>query len=381
MTIDKDYKKIKQMKIFCLSTFGHNGVDRMHSLLDGHKEILIMPAFSYFRSINRLKLRNEKFSNLRKINLNEISKEITKIFYEEKMYQTQRRKFLFNSRQKNLFQKHLSNFLLFSSKLEKNFEVSFFYSIHYAFSKIQRINLKKKKIIIVQEHVPWHSYKYLKIFKAKFIFMMRDPRAALAGTYVRFRKHFKKQMNPLQFDYSLFYWSFSINFHNFLLRNGIIKCIKIVKYEDMIDSLELTQKKLCKFLKIKFYPSLLKTTFLNKKWFGESSYLQTNQEKDLKKSPSKDYFNKENAEKRWRNELSKKEIVMIEIFLRNIFHKYNYKLDNQFSIYYFLTAYYYLFSNYLFENFNLFKLFKNFLRRFFVIFFPKNVTKLFSSFR
>ena len=84
MTIDKDYKKIKQMKIFCLSTFGHNGVDWMHSLLDGHKEILIMPAFSYFRSLNRLKLRNEKFSNLRKINLNEISKEITKIFYEEK---------------------------------------------------------------------------------------------------------------------------------------------------------------------------------------------------------------------------------------------------------------------------------------------------------
>ena len=43
--------------------------------------------------------------------------------------------------------------------------------------------------------------------------------------------------------------------------------------------LRINSKKLCKFLKIKFYPSLLKTTFLNKKWFGESSYLQTNQEK------------------------------------------------------------------------------------------------------
>ena len=47
MTIDKDYKKIKQMKIFCLSTLGTMGLTD-NSLLDGHKEILIMPAFSYF---------------------------------------------------------------------------------------------------------------------------------------------------------------------------------------------------------------------------------------------------------------------------------------------------------------------------------------------
>ena len=103
--MNKDLKKLRQMNIFCLSTFGHNGVDWMHSLLDGHKEILIMPAFSYFRSLNRLKLRDEKFANLNKIDLNEISKEITKLFYEEEMYKTQRRRFLFNSKQKN----HLKN--------------------------------------------------------------------------------------------------------------------------------------------------------------------------------------------------------------------------------------------------------------------------------
>lgn len=377
----KDYKKLRQMKIFCLSTFGHNGVDWMHSLLDGHKEILIMPAFSYFRSLNRLKLRDEKFANLNEVNLNEISKEISKLFYEEKMYKTQRRRFLFNLKQKKLFEKYLNNFLWFSNKLEKNIEKNIFFSIHYAFYKIRKINLKQKKIIIIQEHVPWHSYKYLEIFKAKFIFMMRDPRAALAGTYVRFRKHFNKQMNPLQFDYSLFYWSFSINFHNFLLSNKINKRSIIIKNEDMHDNLVFTQKKLCKFLKVRFYPSLLKTTFLNKKWFGESSYLQSNQEKDLTRNPQKSYFSKENIEKRWRNELSKKEIVMIEVYLKKIFYQYHYKLDNQLTFSKILYAYYYLFNNYLFESFNFFKICKNILRRFFVIFFPKNVTKLFSSFR
>lgn len=379
--MNKDLKKLKQMNIFCLSTFGHNGVDWMHSLLDGHKEILIMPAFSYFRSLNRLKLRDEKFDNLNEINLNEISKEITTLFYEEEMYKTQRRRFLFNSKQKKLFEKHLNNFLWFSSKFEKNIEKNIFYSIHYAFSKIQKISLKQKKIIIIQEHVPWHSYKYLEIFKAKFIFIMRDPRASLAGTYVRFRKHFNKQMNPLQFDYSLFYWSFSINFHNFISDYKIDKMSMIIKNEDMHNNLILTQKKLSKFLKIKFYPSLLKTTFLNKKWFGESSYLQSNQEKDLTKSPKKNYFSKKNIEKRWRNVLSKKEIIMIEVYLRKIFNQYNYKADNQLTLSKILYAYYYLFSNFIFETFNFFKLLKNILRRFLVIFFPKIVTKLFNSFR
>ena len=44
--MNKIYKKLKKMKIFVFQQ--NNGVDWMHSLLDGHKEILIMPAFSYF---------------------------------------------------------------------------------------------------------------------------------------------------------------------------------------------------------------------------------------------------------------------------------------------------------------------------------------------
>ena len=72
---------------------------------------------------------------------------------------------------------------------------------------------------------------------------------------------------------------------------------------------------------------------------------------------------------------------MIEVFLRKIFHQYNYKTDNQLTLSKILYAYYYLFSNFLFETFNLFKLLKNILRRFLVIFFPIIVTKLFNSFR
>ena len=79
-------------------------------------------------------------------------------------------------------------------------------------------------------------------------------------------------------------------FHKFLSDNKIDKKSIIIKNEDMHNNLPLIQKKLCRFLKIKFYPSLLRSTFLNKKWFGESSYLQSNQEKDLTTSPKKKFL-------------------------------------------------------------------------------------------
>ena len=62
----KNYLIFTKLKIFNLSTFGHNGVDWMHSLLDSHPDILIMPAFSFFRSLNRLKFRKKKFKNIQK---------------------------------------------------------------------------------------------------------------------------------------------------------------------------------------------------------------------------------------------------------------------------------------------------------------------------
>ena len=47
-------KKIEKIPVVMLGSFGHAGIDWVHSLLDNHKEILIMPAFSFFRSLDRI---------------------------------------------------------------------------------------------------------------------------------------------------------------------------------------------------------------------------------------------------------------------------------------------------------------------------------------
>jgi len=376
-----DYLSINKLKIINLSTFGHNGVDWMHSLLDGHPDILIMPAFSFFRSLNRLKFRKKEFKDIKKVSFKEISKEISKQFYLEKMYQTQRRKFIFNLKQKKDFEKFLYLYLIHPKNKKKDFEKNIFFGIHYAFCKIHKVNIDKKKIIVIQEHVPWHSFKYLKIFNAKFIYMMRDPRAALAGTYVRFRKHFKKEMNPLQFDYSILYWNYAISFYKNLIKKKLSKKIIIMKNENMHKDLEKNQKNLCKFLKIDFNKTLLHSTFMKKKWFGESSYLQGNQEKDLTKSPPESFYEKKNIEKRWRNTLDKNEILVIETLYKFIFDKFNYTFDNKHNLKGIFFTYYYLLTTYILEGESPVKTLKNFIRRLFVLFSPTKVTNLFDSFR
>ena len=47
-----------------LSSFGHAGVDWIHSLLDSHKDILIMPAFSFFRTLHKIEKVNQLYSLL-----------------------------------------------------------------------------------------------------------------------------------------------------------------------------------------------------------------------------------------------------------------------------------------------------------------------------
>ena len=52
-----------QNKIIFLMGFGHCGIDWLHSLLDSHEQILLMPAFSFYRSWKLLqmdKVRNQE---------------------------------------------------------------------------------------------------------------------------------------------------------------------------------------------------------------------------------------------------------------------------------------------------------------------------------
>ena len=51
----KKERKINKIPVVAISTFGHCGIDWLHSLIDSHKEVLIVPPLSFFRKIDILK--------------------------------------------------------------------------------------------------------------------------------------------------------------------------------------------------------------------------------------------------------------------------------------------------------------------------------------
>ena len=44
-------RKINEIPVTVLSTFGHCGTDWLHSLIDSHKEVLIIPRLSFLENL------------------------------------------------------------------------------------------------------------------------------------------------------------------------------------------------------------------------------------------------------------------------------------------------------------------------------------------
>ena len=156
------------------------------------------------------------------------------------------------------------------------------------------------------------------------------------------------------------------------------KKILILKNEDMHKKLKPEMKKLSKWLNIKFSKSLLQSTFLGKKWIGESGYIS---KMDLKKPYPKDYYKPINVEMRWRSVLDKKSILMIETFSEKTMRQHKYKFDNKLNVISRFFGYFSLFFKFHdFDNLIYFarlRFIKNIIRRFFVVFFPNQSREIF----
>lgn len=369
-----EIKKFEKIDICILSTYGHCGLDWVTSLLDNHEEILIMPSFSYFRCFYYIKTWNKKF-NLSDINIDnkKIVNEFVRLFKKDKRQQNQRRKFLFSKKQFKIFEKNLQNWL--DNSNIKNRYKSLFLGIHYAFAKVYNLDLKKKNIIVHQEHVPFYCEKYLKIFNPKFIFTVRDPRASIAGSILRMQKHNNDKIYSNQFDQIIYTWKYT-NF--FVEKYKQESKIFIIQNEKMHHNLRKEMLKLSKWLNIKFKNSLLNQTILGKTWYGESSYLQgKNQDSDLKKYPPKNFYNPDQIKKRWMSQLSQKDISFIELIYKEIFFKYKFKFLIEQNISNKILSYYYLLLNFNYQKkYFISKIIiipRNILRRLLILFSPKLV--------
>ena len=122
--------KIDDLPVYMLSSFGHAGIDWTHSLLDMHKDIIIMPAFSFFRTLHKIQKINK--INLDKLNVPKYASELLgNMFYDDVSYQLKEENFyLFGS--KKIFTESINDYL----SNNKSFLIrDLFFAIHYAFAK------------------------------------------------------------------------------------------------------------------------------------------------------------------------------------------------------------------------------------------------------
>ena len=93
--MNKDLCKFESLPITILSSYGHNGLDWVHSLLDSHPEILLMPAFSFYRTLDFFKLKHG--DAFERYNDKQISTKLSSFLYRDESYQVVRRKFLISA--------------------------------------------------------------------------------------------------------------------------------------------------------------------------------------------------------------------------------------------------------------------------------------------
>ena len=383
----KKERKINKIPVAAISTFGHCGIDWLHSLIDSHKEVLILPPLSFFRKIDSLKKKFFYLENTLKPNtIVNIIRNID--FFNDKTTRRSRSTRILQKNQNKLtFIKYINNFL--AAEKELVCEKRLFFAIHYAYAKINKINLNNIKVIVAHEHAPWNCYQYVKHFNSKFVFVVRDPRALVAGSLRGSLKSLKKRdvkrfmVSSKRYRKIPVNFSFDINFSFALAAQEFCQKMKkkrilVLKNEDMHSNLKSEMKKLCKWLNIRFNKSLLHSTFAGKKWMGESSYLGKG---DLNKQPPKNYYKPINIEARWRNFLDKNTILIIEAVYEKIMIQNKYKFDNKLN--FISKSLGYLGAVFKFQPFNdpfsfikLF-IFKNIIRRIFIIFFNKQSRKIF----
>ena len=367
-------KSIKKLKLHILTSNSHNGLDWIHSLFDNHKDVLIMPAISLMRTITKYEIDIDNLS------YKKIVKIFSYIFYRIPGYQVQRRKFICSKKQQINFEIFFLQYL--KQDDEPNLIKKIFYGIHYSYAKLYKIDINKKKIIIAQEHLSFHCEMYEELFSPKFMFVIRDFRAAFSGSLkagTKINNGLKTYAN--QFDKILINWILGTKFINYLRKKNKKKYYFIMNEKFNLD-LKKNMKRISAWLNISYQSSSLKQTFLGQDWYGESSYLVDGSKgtTDLNEYAPKNFYNIKNVNERWRSFLTSKEIKLFNTFFSRELYNFGYIKNKDNIVKYFLSFLkinfiYLKQKTYFFNKYLIIS--RNIVRRFFIIYFPRLSIKLF----
>lgn len=291
---------------------GRSGSDLLQSLFDSHPEILQFPGIlrfdQKFLKIFNIKSTEQIALYFIKVNPQFFDSRLNKIERHNKLGQDKKGYFKVNKK------KFIKFFHIYFNKSKKtNFDLLVCLHKAYNFNK-----KKNKKLLIVHIHIYDYLLNYLDIIgeknNLKILLTLRDPLVSLSSAI----NHFLNYKKGIAMSPRGLYEILRIHFNTFNDLHFLRKKIRVVKLEEKHNNSIITMKKICKFLKIKFVNSLLKSTYHGKKWWGDAV--------------SKKYLNGLN--KNFQNKFDEKlftykEVFYLESKLFPILKKYNYPLRSK----------------------------------------------------
>ena len=310
---------INNQKVTFLLSFGHTGIDWLHSLFDSHPQILIMPCFSFYRSW--------KILNADSAETSDAMHDIWINYFNSKGMQSKESRQFYNVEEMERFSsKFLENLVAKGIGRKETF-----WSIIQSYAWAKNIDFNQISTVIEHEHA---SFPYKEIFKdftePKIIMIYRDPRASIAGFYKGINKKYANWPDIYEYfiNMSLEEWMNSCDLfkrYKYQLDNRL----KLVKNEELSRNTKQEMLKISKWLQIDYNDSLIKSTYPSGiEWVPDSCYLTKEEYNNIEKFPEPidKFFDPARVKKRWLDFLKdKRDILMIEFLFNDIMKEFGYK--------------------------------------------------------
>jgi adenylylsulfate kinase len=304
-------RKAADLPVHFLMTFGHCGIDYLHSQLDSHEQILLMPAFSFYRSWKMIGC--DKAASAA-----EMSALWEEYLRNHQASQVVRRRLFYDDDEADVFYAKFSE-LLASSGIE---HLDVFYALHDAYCFARNIDISTKRVLIAHEHVSLAFDQILDDFPhARFLVMNRDPRASLGGSYHQLANVIG-HLSDYMFNFNIEIWMQAIqNWKKYGRKLGPDR-FRVVLNEAMHADLEKEMREIAEWLGIDYSPVLLKCTFSGREWVGESAYMTSDNKYP---QPIDEFYLPENIRKRWMSVLSRRDIAVIELLTGDVMDAFGYE--------------------------------------------------------